>query len=297
MCIKADFPFYFRICPFVLLRLIGTGFIAFLAGELTRLQAAPPAWQDEFNQTTNSGPSTSAWSYDLGGNGWGNAELETYTDSRDNSFIADDADATDGKVLVIRAVKTTQGGYTSARIKSIGKFATQYGRIEARLKLPRGQGLWPAFWMLGENISTVGWPECGETDIMEVLGHQSGILYGTLHGPGSGGAYQHGSSITLPNGGSFADAYHVFAIEWSPGQIDWWLDDTKYFSVKKTDLVAGERWVLDGPFHILLNFAVGGNWPGNPSGTTVFPAELRIDYVRYYARLPRSALWPMGSAP
>ena len=254
---------------------------------------ATPAWQDEFNQPVNGAPDSSHWSYDLGAGGWGNAELENYTDGRGNSFIADDPDATDGKVLVIRAVKTAQGGYTSARIKSVGKFSTQYGLVEARMKLPHGKGLWPAFWMLGENIGTVGWPECGEIDIMEVLGHQTGILYGTLHGPGSSGAYSRGSSITLPGGASLSDAYHVYAIAWTPDRVDWFLDGAKYFSISRSDLAAGERWVLNNSsFHLLLNFAVGGNWPGNPDGTTAFPAEFRIDYIRYYPRLPRSSLWP-----
>ena len=268
-----------------------------LAG-VVRLQAAEPAWRDEFNQPLNSSPAAVTWSYDLGAGGWGNAELENYTATRENSFVADDPAATDGRVFVIRAVKTTQGGYTSARLKSTGKFSTQYGRLEARMKLPRGQGLWPAFWMLGENIATVNWPECGEIDILEVLGHQPGKLYGTAHGPGSGGHYATGSSMTLPNGASFSDAYHVFAIEWMPGRIDWWMDGTKYYSLKATDLASGNRWVMDvGPFFVILNLAVGGSWPGNPDGTTEFPAELRIDYVRYYARLPRSALWPMTPAP
>jgi beta-glucanase (GH16 family) len=262
---------------------------------VTRASAAPVVWQDEFNQANGTGPSTAVWSFDLGGGGWGNAELETYTDSRDNSFIADDVDATDGKALVIRAIKTSTGGYTSARIKSVNRFAAQYGRVEARMKLPRGRGLWPAFWMLGQNIATVGWPTCGEIDIMEVLGYQPGILYGTLHGPGYSGGNGKGSSFTLPGGGSFSDAYHVFAIEWRPGQIDWWVDDTKYFTVKTADLPAGSSWVPDaGPFFVILNLAIGGSWPGNPDGTTTFPAEVRIDYVRYYPRLPRSLLWPAG---
>ena len=256
----------------------------------------PPAWQEEFNQATNSGPSAATWSYDLGGGGWGNAELETYTNSRNNSYVTDDTDATDGKALVIRAVKASDGSYTSARIISSGLFATQYGRIEARMKLPKGQGLWPAFWMLGQNINTVGWPACGEIDIMEVLGHQPGILYGTLHGPASGntGHFSKGTSLTLPNNGSFSDAYHVFAVEWMPGQISWLMDGTKYLTVKTADFPVGATWSPDvGPFFVILNLAVGGNWPGSPDGTTVFPAELRIDYVRYYPRLPRSSLWPM----
>lgn len=263
------------------------------------LRATPPVWQDEFDQALDSGPNPAVWSFDLGAGGWGNAELESYTDSRENSFVASDPEATDGKVLVIRAVKQSNGGYTSARIKSIGRFATQYGRIEARLKLPRGQGVWPAFWMLGANFPAVGWPTCGEIDIMEVLGHQPGILYGTVHGPNVAGAvHSKGSSYTLPNGATFSDAFHVFAIEWQPGRIDWWIDETKYLSVARADLAPGNRWVMDeGPFFLILNLAIGGNWPGRPDGTTPFPAEYRIDYVRLYARLPRSHLWPVTIAP
>ncbi len=250
-------------------------------------------WHDEFAGPVNSGPDETVWSYDLGGGGWGNAELETYTNARSNSLIADDPAATDGRALVIRAVKDASGGVTSCRIKTTGKFSTQYGRIEARVKVPRGRGLWPAFWTLGERIATVGWPACGEIDIMEILGHQPGLVYGTLHGPGYSGANGIGATSTLPNTGSFSDGYHVFAIEWMPGRIDWWVDDTKYFTAQTSSLPPGTSWVPDtGPFFIILNLAVGGNFPGNPDSTTTFPAEYRIDYVRFYARLPRSRLWP-----
>jgi beta-glucanase (GH16 family) len=146
--------------------------------------ASTIVWQDEFNQPVGTGPDPAKWSYDLGDNGWGNRELEAYTNSRENSFVVADPDDTDGKALVIRAVKSAAGTYTSARLKTHGKFATGYGRIEARLKLPRGQGIWPAFWMLADDIGQVPWPACGEIDIMEVIGHKPGTLYGTLHGPG-----------------------------------------------------------------------------------------------------------------
>jgi hypothetical protein len=152
---------------------------------------AAPLWQDEFNQPDGSAPDSRKWTYDLGANGWGNAELEDYTASRENSFITSDPDATDGKALVIRAVRDAAGRYTSARLKTQGIYSVTYGRIEARMKLPEGQGIWPAFWMLGANITKVGWPKCGEIDIMEAPGHEPHKLHGTLHGPGYSGNKGH----------------------------------------------------------------------------------------------------------
>jgi beta-glucanase (GH16 family) len=245
--------------------------------------ASKPIWQDEFNQPVGSGPDPAKWVHDIGDNGWGNHELERYTDSRENSEVVDDPDATDGRALVIRAVRTAAGGYTSARIKTQGKFATGYGRIEARLKLPRGQGIWPAFWMLGDNINQVPWPACGEIDIMELIGHQPGTLYGTLHGPGYSGKHGISKSIVLPGGAVFGDAYHVFGVDWTPGKIEWLLDGQVYRTLTPADLPAGAKWVFDdSPFYLLLNFAVGGLWPGYPDATTQFPQEFRIDYVRVY---------------
>ena len=240
-------------------------------------------WQDEFHQPAGTGPDGSKWVYDLGDNGWGNQELQTYTDSRENSFVIADPEATDGHALVIKAVKTAKG-YTSARLKTHGKFATGPGvRIEARLKLPKGQGIWPAFWTLGDNIDTVPWPACGEIDIMEMIGHQPGTLYGTLHGPGYSGKHGINHSTQLPAGQTFADAYHVFGVEWRKDRIDWLLDGKVYASVNPASLPAGSKWVFDGPpFYLLLNFAVGGAWPGYPDDTTIFPQEYRIDYVRVH---------------
>ena len=245
--------------------------------------ASTPIWQDEFNQPVGSGPDPAKWVFDVGDNGWGNRELERYTDSRENSFVVADPDATDGRALVLRAVRTAAGGFTSARIKTHGKFATTYGRIEARLKLPRGQGIWPAFWMLADNIERVPWPACGEIDIMELIGHQPGTLYGTLHGPGYSGKHGISQSTVLPGGATFADAYHVFAVDWKPGRIDWLLDGKIYRTLTPADLPAGAKWVFDdSPFFLLFNFAVGGLWPGYPDETTKFPQEFRIDYVRVY---------------
>ena len=240
-------------------------------------------WQDEFKQPVGSGPDEHKWVHDVGDNGWGNKELQTYTRSRENSFVVADPDATDGQALVIKAVKSV-AGYTSARLKTHGKFATGPGvRIEARLKLPKGQGIWPAFWTLGDNIDTVPWPACGEIDIMEMIGHQPGTLYGTLHGPGYSGKHGLNHSTQLPAGETFADAYHVFAVDWQKDRIDWLLDGKVYSTITPATLPAGGKWVFDGaPFYILLNLAVGGLWPGYPDATTTFPQEYRIDYVRVY---------------
>jgi beta-glucanase (GH16 family) len=244
--------------------------------------ASPPIWQDEFNQPVGSGPDPAKWVHDVGDDGWGNRELELYTESRENSEIVADPDATDGRALVLRAVRTPAGGYTSARIKSRGRFATGYGRIEARLKLPRGQGIWPAFWMLGDHIDRVPWPACGEIDIMELIGHQPDTLYGTLHGPGYSGKHGISKSVVVP-GAALGDAYHVFAVDWTPGRIVWLIDGRAYQTVTPADLPAGAQWVFDGiQCFLLFNLAVGGLWPGYPDATTQFPQEYRIDYVRVY---------------
>jgi beta-glucanase (GH16 family) len=238
-------------------------------------RAATLVWNDEFNQPIGTGPDPALWVHDLGNSGWGNCELQTYTDARENSCVVADPEATDGRALVLR--------YTSARLKTHGRFTTGYGRIEARLKLPRGQGIWPAFWMLGDNIEQVPWPACGEIDIMEVIGNKPDTLYGTLHGPGYSAAHGLTKSMVLPGGTTFSDSYHVFAVDWKPGHIDWLLDGAIFHTATLADLPAGTSWVFDrASFFLLLNLAVGGRWPGNPDATTTFPQEYRVDYVRVY---------------
>ena len=240
-------------------------------------------WQDEFIQPVGSAPDPARWAHDLGDNGWGNKELQTYTDSRENSFVAADPEATGGRALVLKAVRTPGGGYTSARLKTHGKFATGPGRIEARLKLPRGQGIWPAFWMLGDQIDTRPWPACGEIDVVELVGHQPGTLHGTLHGPGYSGQHGLSKSTVLPGDATFSEGYHVFAVEWRLGHIDWLLDGKIYHTLAAANLPAGTKWVFDDiTCFLLLNLAVGGLWPGYPDATTQFPQEYRIDYVRVY---------------
>lgn len=252
--------------------------------------AAPaPVWSDEFNQAFGSAPDPAKWACDRGGGGWGNSELEVYTDSRANSRIVADPEATDGRALAICAVRTAAGGYTSARLTTRGLFTVTGGRIEARLRLPRGQGIWPAFWLLGCDLDAVGWPACGEIDIMELLGSRPGTIYGTLHGPGYSGAHPLQRSYTLADGAVFAGGYHVFALDWSPERITWSVDGHVYHVCTPADLPAGTRWVFrDRPFYLLLNLAVGGNWPRDPDTTTGFPQTLYVDYVRVFAPPPKS---------
>jgi beta-glucanase (GH16 family) len=228
-------------------------------------------WSDEFNGPTID---RSNWTFDIGGGGWGNNELEFYTDRTENARI-------ENGLLVIEARKEKyrNRSYTSARLKTQGLRNFKYGRIESRMKITYGQGLWPAFWMLGSNVTTVGWPGCGEVDIMENIGREPAIVHGTLHGPGYSGANGVGGAYTLSQG-AFADNFHVFAIEWYPDHIDWFVDNTRYLTKSSTSLPG--PWVFDHPFFILLNVAVGGSWPGNPDARTVFPQFLYVDYVRVY---------------
>ncbi len=227
-------------------------------------------WSDEFD-----GPALNPdnWLAEKGAGGWGNNELQFYTDRPENLRIEDG-------VLVIEARQEDYRGsrYTSARIKTQYKQTFQFGRIEACMKLPTGKGIWPAFWMLGESLPSAGWPRAGEIDIMENIGEPH-TVYGTVHGPGYSGGNGVGKSYTVA-GQPLHEDFHIYAIEWAPGQIRWFLDDILFNTVTEND-VPGE-WVFDQPFFILLNLAVGGNWPGSPDETTRFPQQLRVDYVRVY---------------
>ena len=241
-------------------------------------------WSDEFNGRNASAVDSTRWSFDIGGHGWGNNELETYTSRAVNAHVQDGS-------LVITVMKETFTGpdkitrdYTSARLLTKKKFSQQYGRFEARIKVPFGQGIWPAFWMLGENIDAVHWPNCGEIDIMENIGKEPSTVHGTFHGPGYSGGKGVSAAYTLPNGKKFADDFHVFAVEWEPNVIRFYVDVTLYSTRTPADLPAGESWVFDHPFFLILNVAVGGGWPGNPDETTVFPQRMLVDYVRVYQR-------------
>ncbi|HLM56452.1 MAG TPA: glycoside hydrolase family 16 protein [Pyrinomonadaceae bacterium] len=247
------------------------------------------AWADEFNGPAGAAVDSAKWGFDVGGGGWGNRELEYYTDSTRNA-------STDGAGnLRIVAIKETlarkaarcwygQCQYTSARLLTKGRFQQTYGRFEARLKIPYGQGIWPAFWMLGANIDPAGWPACGEIDIMENIGREPAVVHGTLHGPGYSGAAGVGAPYSLTTGQRFADDFHTFAVEWEPGAIRWYVDNQLYQTRTSADLPAGSAWVFDHPFFMILNVAVGGNWPGSPDATTTFPQTMLVDYVRVYRR-------------
>lgn len=245
--------------------------------------AATPVWSDEFGQNENTAPDSSKWTYDLGGGGWGNNELQTYTSDLSNARIVADQAATDGKALAITARRESNGTYTSARLKTQGKFSTTYGRIEARIKVPSGKGLWSAFWMLGNDITTVGWPACGEIDIMESINANPMFAFGTVHGSGYSGANGvSGNSSSAADGSPLSAAYHTYAVDWSPGRIVWSMDDIIYHTVTPSN-VRGGTWAFnDSPFFLLLNLAIGGNLPGYPDDTTLFPQSLLVDYVRVY---------------
>lgn len=232
------------------------------------------AWSDEFSgKTLDAGN----WTYEAGGSGWGNNELEYYTNSLNNSFLT-------GGYLVIEARKETFGtnNYTSARIISKDKKTFTYGRIDIRAKLPKGQGLWPALWMLGNNISQqgFGWPACGEIDIMELLGQNPQKIYGTVHWSSAGQYSSKGENYSITTG-DFSSSFHVFSIQWDSLKMTFLLDNVAYFTANKTDMV-GSTNTFDKPFFFIMNVAVGGNWPGNPNSFTTFPQRMIVDYVRVY---------------
>jgi len=248
-------------------------------------------WSDEFDGPSGSAPDPTKWSYDVGGNGWGNHELEYYTNRAKNAYVQDGN-------LVIQALKETYTGsdgvtrnYTSARLLTAGHFSQAYGRFEARIKLPYGQGLWPAFWMVGDNIGQVGWPQCGEIDIMENVGKEPSIVHGSIHGPGYTGGTGVSAAYTLPNRARFSDDFHVFAVEWEPDVVRFYVDGNLYATDIPFSLPAGAKWAFDHPFMIILNVAVGGDWPGAPDSSTVFPQPMLVDYVRVYKPASNLADW------
>ena len=238
-------------------------------------------WSDEFQQPDGSAPDAAKWGYEKGGNGWGNNELEYYTSRTNNVRI-------ENQQLVIEARREDFRGrkFTSARLVTKGKGSWTFGRIEARIKIPRGQGIWPAFWMLGANIGTAGWPACGEIDIMENIGKEPGTVHGTIHGPGYSGSKGIGGPVTLPDGVAVADDFHVFAVECQPARITWFMDGKAYFSVTPAQLPKDTRWVFDQPKFVLLNLAIGGGWPGYPDQKTIFPQRMVVDYVQILEKVP-----------
>jgi len=241
-------------------------------------------WTDEFDSIAGSLPNTKKWAFELGGGGWGNSEYEVYTNNPANVSM-------DGKShLAITATKvptTPYATYYSGRIITKGLFAQTYGRFEARIKLPYGPGIWPAFWILGankdsldSNKKTIGWPQCGEIDIMELNGSKPNIINGTVHGPGYSGGLAITKSYGLVND-RYDNDFHVFAIEWGKNYVDFFVDNALYQEITPASVTGS--WVFnDHPFYILLNLAVGGNYVTGPTDQTSFPQTMLVDYVRVY---------------
>lgn len=291
---NSRFPLYFecvkptqlRMLPFLLLALLAAlGGLSSCKSQDDPVTSIPQyegyklVWNDEFDGTSID---TSKWSHEVNARGGGNNELQYYTERQTNSVI-------DRGDLVIVSKKENYTGpegtrnYTSARLRTVNKGDFLYGRIEVRAKLPKGQGIWPAIWMLPTDWEYGGWPNSGEIDIMEVLGHEPAKTYGTLHYFNTRHTFT-GANFTLP-AGDFSTDYHVFRVDWEPEEFRWYVDDS-LFATQKTWASTPHPYPapFNKRFHILLNVAVGGNWPGNPNETTVFPQFMRVDYVRVYQK-------------
>lgn len=262
-----------------------------MSATTARAQSWNLIWSDEFNGAGGTLPDTSKWTFDVGNNnGWGNGESEFYCAAGSNSAPCSSAEPSSfmngSGSLVIRARRTASGTWTSARMHTSGKFQVQYGRIEARMRLVAASGLWPAFWMLGSNIGTVGWPSCGETDIMEwVDNYGPGVTSSALHGPGYSGGGNIGVQSGFPNGTRVDDPnFHIYGVIWSPNQIQFYRDTTSNITrtITPANIPAGTTWAYNHPFYILLNQAVGGNWFPGPDGSTPAVNDVLVDYVRVY---------------
>lgn len=238
-------------------------------------------WHDEFNGTEID---KSKWSHEVNGHGGGNNELQYYTDRSENSFVSNG-------ILTIVARQEEYTGtdgtryYTSARMRTLNKGDWKYGRFEIRAKLPYGQGLWPAIWLLPTEWKYGGWPASGEIDIMELLGHETDKVYGTIHYGGTPPNNTHsGGSYKLPSG-TFAGGFHVFRFDWEETEMRWYVDDKLYLTQKNWySSAAAFPAPFDQLFHMILNVAVGGNWPGNPDISTTWPQKMEVDYVRVYKK-------------
>ncbi|MFN8669207.1 MAG: glycoside hydrolase family 16 protein [Gemmatimonadaceae bacterium] len=249
-------------------------------------------WSDEFDGPTGARPDSTRWRYEIGdgcaaGNcGWGNNEKELYTSDAANASLT-------GSGMLAITARVAAGGtscyygpcrYTSAKITTKGKYEPAFGRVEARIKLPRGQGLWPAFWMLGSGFPATPWPASGEIDIMEFRGSRPFEMSSAMHGPGYSGdktpfVHRHGG-----DGWSFVDGFHTYAAEWEPGQMRFYVDDALHYTVNRSATATLGDWAFDHSFYIILNLAIGGGFDGDPASDAIFPATMLVDYVRVFAR-------------
>lgn len=269
------------------IRYAAIGIIAMIFGiagcEVDPVQTPPDRnyeliWSDDFVGDSGDLVDSAKWTYDIGTgqNGWGNNELQSYTKNPENISL-------DGQGnLRITAIKSTSGNYSSARIKTEGLFNQKFGRIEARIKTPTGAGIWPAFWMLGSNINQVGWPACGEIDIMEQNGSKSDVTYSSLHGPG----YSGGQAITTPYGlrnARFDTDFHIYSVEWGENFVDFFVDNYLFKRLMTEDVTG--QWVYNNSFFLILNVAVGGGFVGPPNTNTPFPQSMIVDYVKVFKEL------------
>jgi beta-glucanase (GH16 family) len=242
-------------------------------------------WSDEFNGDAGTSPQPDKWGFDVGTgpntDGWGNGQWEYDTARPENASM----DGLGHLVITARNESYIGKDYTSARLLTKGLFAQKYGRFEARIQLPVGRGLWPAFWLLGADADTTTWPGCGEIDIMEYRGQDPTQVTGTVHGPGYSGRYGITASQSLPAGTTFDKDFHLFAVEWTPDWVAWELDGVTWNVLVPAALPAGSPWVFDHPFFIILNLAVGGNYVAAPD-PSIFPQSMVVDWVRVYERAP-----------
>lgn len=236
-------------------------------------------WSDDFSGAAGTTPDAAKWKFDIGvgpnNDGWGNAELQYYTNRPVNASLDGNGN------LAITAKKEVFAGsaFTSARIKTAGLFTQAYGRFEANIKTPWGPGIWPAFWLIGSDVDTVGWPHCGEIDIMELRGQKPNVISGTVHGPGYSGAGGISKSFAFEDNRFDVD-FHLFAVEWGKDYIDFFVDNTLYQRITPANVTG--KWVFDHPFYIIMNVAVGGNYLGFPTNQTPFPQTMFVDYVKVY---------------
>lgn len=268
--------------PLAVRRARGVAFALLVIGAVTSCAGATEpeyalVWSDEFDGAAGAAPNPSNWVADIGTD-WGNAQLEYDTDRRTNAAL----DGAGNLAIIARQESFQNRGYTSARLKTLGRHQFAYGRFEARMKMPTGRGMWPAFWLLGANFPSVGWPRSGEIDVMEYRGQEPAVVHGSLHGPGYSGGAAVTRSYALTSG-RLDDGFHLYRADWTPSEIRFFVDDVLYHVVAKGDQPGD--WVFDHEFFILLNLAVGGNFVGAPDGSTTFPQTLLVDWVRVYQEL------------
>ena len=261
--------------------LTGCGVTATVPTTVTGEDLWELVWSEEFE---GDALDEATWTPEIGTGaergivGWGNNELQYYTARSENIVLSD------GTLKITALEEAYEGSaYTSARLVTQDKVMVQYGRIEARMKLPAGQGFWPAFWLMGESFATESWPACGELDVMEFRGQEPSVVAGTVHGPGysGGGAF---SGNYYKDGPSFAEEFHVMGMDWDSEMISFWVDGNRYHTFRRSQLRDDQPWVFDQPFFLLLNLAVGGDYVGDPNDETQFPSAFEVDYVRIYRR-------------